>query len=161
MKIAKYYSDVKLPERKHSTDAGLDLYAYINDVNSKSIIIKPGEFCIVETGVTVEIPMGCVGLIWPKSKSDFLIGGGVVDSSYQGQILVKIMNVTKETVYIYHGDAIAQLLIQPVLTPEVNEVSMSDIHRKKSERGDSGGIVSQFDYLVPKPSVPDTIRFHL
>lgn len=144
LKIAKIYDNAILPNRKHYNDAGLDLYACLQTHN-KALTLRPGELDVVETGVMIEIPDGFVGLIWPKSRSDFLIGGGVIDSSYQGQILVKVMNVTNYNVTIYNGDAVAQLLIQPVLIPEVVEVDISEIHRKKSERGNSGGVVSQFN----------------
>ena len=136
IKIAKLHetNQVVLPNRKHPTDAGIDLYAYGN------YTIPRHGWRSVYTGVTIELPKGCVGLIWPKSSSLYLVGAGVIDQDYQGEIIVKLFNTTNIDHVVSHGDPVAQLLIQPVLTPEVVEVSNAQIHKVPTERGDTGGI---------------------
>jgi dUTP pyrophosphatase len=145
IRVAKLYDDAKLPTRKHPTDAGMDLY-YYSDIWEE---ISPMSYSILNTGITIEIPDGYVGLIWPKSRSNYLIGGGVIDSSYQGEILVKVMNVSKEYLMIGPGEAIAQLLIQPIYTPRIALVSTDIIHENKTERNKTGGIATQYTNQNP------------
>ncbi|KKK49219.1 hypothetical protein LCGC14_3137270, partial [marine sediment metagenome] len=76
--------------------------------------------------------------------SNHLIGGGVIDSNYQGEILVKVINYKLQMKVIRRGDAIAQLLIFPIYNPVIlEEVSLDSIHKYKSARGSSGGIVTE------------------
>jgi dUTP pyrophosphatase len=143
IKVTKLFDDVKLPVRKHSTDAGLDLF-YYNPLHEKDpIVILRYEYEILETGVAVYIPEGFVGQFWPKSRSNFLIGGGIEDSGYTGQLLVKVFNPTSYDLFIRSGDAIAQLVILPVETPKVVEVTKEEFDSIKSERGATGGILEQ------------------
>ena len=135
IKVAKLREDAILPTRKHPDDAGIDFYSV------ESVWIQPNNFKIVKTGITVEIPKGYVGLMKPKSRSNFLLGAGVIDAGYQGEIQIKVANVGLGTLAIAYGDAIAQMLIVPVETPAVEEVPLSGIHQEASERGATGGIL--------------------
>lgn len=135
MDCKRLVEDAKLPTRKFKDDAGIDVYALENN------IIPPNKFKVIRTGVTFEIPYGNVMFVWPKSKANFLIGAGVIDSSYQGEILVKIFNGDDSDLIINKHDPIAQLVLVPVFTPEIEEVS--EIHVNKTERGATGGIVNQ------------------
>ena len=135
IKAAKLREDAILPTRKHPDDAGIDFYSV------ESVWIQPNNFKIVKTGITVEIPKGYVGLMKPKSRSNFLLGAGVIDAGYQGEIQIKVANVGLGTLAIAYGDAIAQMLIIPVETPAVEEVPLSGIHQEASERGATGGIL--------------------
>lgn len=141
IKMALISDTAKLPTRKHDSDAGIDLYL---DSPKKDFVVKPGETQIALTGVTVEIPVGYFGWITNKSKNDYLIGGGIVDESYQGELLVKIINTSNTvTLVLTHHFPIAQLLIIPCKVPKVEEVKPEDIHRRESDRKASGGIVNQ------------------
>ena len=135
IKVAKLREDAILPTRKHTDDAGIDFYSV------ESVWIQPNNFKIVKTGITVEIPKGYVGLMKPKSRSNFLLGAGVIDAGYQGEIQIKVANVGLGTLTIAYGEAIAQMLIVPVETPAVEEVPLSGIHQEASERGATGGIL--------------------
>lgn len=137
IRIARLRAGAILPTRSHPTDAGLDIYA------AQAIVIPPHSFAIVPTGITVEIPSGYVGLLKPRGRSNHLLGAGVVDAGYQGEILVKVVNVTDQPLEFNRGDAVGQLVILPVVTPAVLEVDPSEIHAEKSSRGESGGIVAQ------------------
>jgi dUTP pyrophosphatase len=66
-----------------------------------------------------------------------------VDAGYQGEILVKVANVTDVPLRFAAGEAVGQLVIMPVVTPAVEEVSAEEIHVDKSTRGGAGGIVEQ------------------
>lgn len=138
IKIARLAADAKLPTRKHATDAGIDIYS------NQTVTIMPHSFSIVSTGITIEIEPGFVGLLKPKGRNDHLLGAGVVDAGYQGEILVKVSNISSKSMEIHPGDAIGQLVILPVVTPEIIEVGPDQIHKNNSTRGETGGIVDQF-----------------
>lgn len=122
-----------MPERAHATDAGLDLKAPLD------ISIPPGGSCIVDTGVHVEIPAGCVGML--KSKSGLnvyqdITSEGVIDEGYTGSIMVKLYNNNR----FWHrdlkaGNKITQLVILPVVIPD--EIEIVDSF-EETERGDNG-----------------------
>lgn len=137
LRIARLRRDAYLPTRKHPDDAGLDFYA----VERSSI--APFSFGIVPTGITLDIPAGMLGLLKPKGRSNHLLGAGVVDAGYQGEILIKVANPTSEELVFQPGDAVGQLVLLPVYTPAVAEISLEDIHRQRSARSGSGGIVDQ------------------
>lgn len=137
IRIARLRSEAVLPTRKHPADAGMDLYAV------DRVEVAPHSFIIVPTGVTIEIPPGYVGLLKPKGRSDHLLGAGVVDAGYQGEILVKVANPTDQPVIFERGEAVGQMVILPVLTPAIEEVGAEDIHTLRSSRGETGGIVNQ------------------
>jgi dUTP pyrophosphatase len=139
LRIAKLVPGAIVPTRKHPTDAGIDLYA------SAEMTIAPLSYGIVPTGITIELPPGTVGLLKPKGRSNYILGAGVVDVGYQGEILIKIFNPLEKELQIQGGEAIGQLLVIPVLTQIVCEVSLSEIHKDNSARGNSGGIVSQYE----------------
>lgn len=138
IRIARTRPNAVLPTRKHPQDAGIDLYA------AEAALIPPHSSAIVPCGVIIDIPTGFVGLVKPKGRNDHLLGAGVVDAGYQGEILVKIANFTAQPLEIHPGDAIGQMLILPVETPQVEEVSPAEINHQASSRGGSGGIVDQF-----------------
>ena len=135
IKAARLQANAILPTRKHSDDAGIDLYAV------EPVVIKPHTFGIVRTGITVEIPKGFVGLMKPKSRNDHLLGAGVIDAGYQGEIQIKVANISDDPLYIEYGQAVGQMMILPVETPQVEEVPLDQIHKTVSERGATGGIL--------------------
>jgi len=135
--VARLRNDAKLPTRKHPEDAGLDVYAV------EPVIIQAHQFAIVPTGITIEIPAGYVGILKPKGRSNHLLGAGVVDAGYQGEILVKVANLTNDPLLIASGDAVGQMVILPVFTPAVVEVTLDEIHTEKTTRAGTGGIVDQ------------------
>ena len=134
IKFAKLSPEAVLPTRNHPQDAGLDLYA------AEPTLIPPNGFAVIGTGVCFDLEEGWVGLILSKSRSNFLLGGGVVDAGYQGEIRIKTANPTKSPIRIEKGQPIAQLLIVPIVTPAVVEAPAETIYAARSERGASGGI---------------------
>ena len=128
MKFALLTETAKLPTRKNDFDAGIDLY--LDNPDSFYRILYPNETLILHTGVTVEIPRGHFGWIANKSSKDYLIGGGIVDETYQGELLVKVINPTNKYFELKHGDAIAQLLISMILL--TNEASTVTQYKSSS-----------------------------
>jgi len=134
LKVAKTRPEARIPTRKHPTDAGMDLYS------CGEYFIGHGSFALVDTGITVELPKGFVGIIKPKGASQHLIGSGVLDAGYQGEIVVRVFNAGATMISFKPGDPVGQLVILPVMTPEIVEVSLDEIHQEKSARGATGGI---------------------
>lgn len=123
LRIEKISESAKLPIKAHLGDAGYDLYA--NDYYS----IPPYAQALVSTGIRMAIPDGYVGLIWDKSGVAFggiKTMGGVIDSSYRGEIKVIIKNLSEELFNIVPGQKIAQILIQSVSDLAISEESIDD-----------------------------------
>lgn len=130
MKI-KLDENAKMPTRAHDTDAGLDLYA------RETQIIPAKESAIFDTGVHVELPRYTVGML--KSKSGLnvkygLTSEGVIDVGYTGSIKVKLYNNSGFDYTVNAGDKISQLVILPILTPDLELVS----ELGETDRGDKG-----------------------
>ena len=120
-----------MPRRAHDTDAGLDLYS------PEDFVIKARGSYPVDTGVYVEIPEGYAGFIKSKSGLNFKYGiqsEGVVDYGYTGPIMVKMYNHSDKDYTVRAGDKITQLVILPILTPELELVDDLD----ETERGAGG-----------------------
>jgi len=132
IKVELVHELAKAPTRGSADAAGLDLYS------CEAIKIAPRERTLVDTGVSMAIPHGYVGLIWPRSglalKKGIDTGAGVIDSDYRNVIGVLLFNHTKEPYQVCIGDRIAQILIQPVVMGDVSVVSALDA----TDRGESG-----------------------
>lgn len=132
MKVAKLTKDAIIPTRKHITDAGMDIYS------SESGIVEAHKTNVFKTGITMEIPKGYVAQAWPKSRSDYNVGAGIIDDEYQGEILIKIQNHMDFDIVISKGDAIAQIVFVPVHITEIEEVDMDNIHTNRVGRINDG-----------------------
>jgi dUTP pyrophosphatase len=137
IKIKKLHPDAILPSYAHPGDAGLDIYS----VEDK--IIKAGERILVSTGISIEIPEGFVGLVWDKSGLANNFGlktmGGVMDAGYRGEYKIVLFNTSKEDYFIKRGSKIAQLLVQPIITAEIEQVQeLSDTSRGQGGFGSTG-----------------------
>jgi dUTP pyrophosphatase len=119
------------PTRAHDTDAGLDLYAL------EDRIIEAKGDATFKTGVHVQLPHGCAGLLVSKSGLNVkhgITGTGLIDEGYSGEITVKLYNHGGFDYTIRKGDKISQLVILPVLYEPVEIVDEID----GGERGDAG-----------------------
>ena len=120
-----------MPERAHSTDAGLDLRTPID------FSIEPGCSAAVDTGVHIQLPPGTVGMLKSKSglnvKSGILCEG-VIDEGYTGSIVAKIYNHGQYTAFFKAGEKITQLVVLPCLYVEPEEVK----DFTGGERGNNG-----------------------
>ena len=137
MKYARLDPAAKPPTRKNPPDAGADVYALTEST------IPPFSAGVVRTGLTMEVPEGYCLQAWPKSGSDFILGAGIIDSGYQGEIKIKIINYKPEPLTILQGQAVAQLVlvrIGDIAAGTLEEVPLIEIHRELSARGADGGI---------------------
>lgn len=125
-----------LPERAHSHDAGLDIKSPV------TVIVPAHGSAVIDTGVHVEIGVGCVGFL--KSKSGLNVkhdiqSEGVIDSGYTGSIVVKLYNLGDGDYLVERGDKISQLVILPILTPVIEVVdSLGETERGNNGFGSSG-----------------------
>lgn len=121
-------------EQPRNGDAGYDLYA------NEDCSINPNDYSgLISTGVHVEIPDGFVGIIKDRSsiaKKGLHIAGGVIDSSYRGEIKLLFHNSNSQFYDIFVGDKIAQLIIVPVLTLPVEQIELRDL--SSTNRGTAG-----------------------
>jgi len=141
IKVKKLTESAQIPTRANESDAGWDIYS------DEDVIINPNTQKLISTGISVEIPAGTVGLIWPRSglavKHGVDVFAGVVDSGYRGEVKVCLFNAgsvwTTPRVSIAKGDRIAQILFQPVPSFHLQEVdSLSVTGRGAGGFGSSG-----------------------
>lgn len=131
----------KLPTYGSAQAAGADLYACLD----AAVSIAPGETVFVPTGIALEVPAGCAGLIYARSGMACKRGlapankVGVVDSDYRGEIIVALHNHGTVSQTVENGERVAQFVITPVLTPayEVTE-ELSDTARNQGGFGSTG-----------------------
>jgi len=139
VKILK--ENAKLPTYGSAEAAGADLYACL----SAPVTIGPGETAFIPTGIALEVPKGCAGLIYARSGMACKRGlapankVGVVDSDYRGEITVVLHNHGTAPQTVENGERIAQFIITPVLMPayEVAE-GLSDTARDQGGFGSTG-----------------------
>jgi len=128
-----------MPTRANPTDAGLDLRA------AESKLIQSATPTLIDTGVSVQIPRNHVGLVFSRSglaKHGITLSNsvGVIDSDYRGNIMVSVIcNADNERdIFINHGDRIAQLVVVPIVLPEVQVVDEDDEEWLNTARGTGG-----------------------
>ena len=123
IRVKKLREGALLPTYGTAQAAGADLYACLE----APLTIAPGETAWVPTGLALEVPVGCAGLVYARSGLATKRGlapankVGVIDSDYRGEITVVLYNHGSEAQTISSGERIAQLIITPVLTPAYTE----------------------------------------
>lgn len=139
--VKKLDPNAILPTYGSVEAAGADLYACLTE----PITVEPGETAWVSTGLAMEIPRGCAGLVYARSGMACKRGlapankVGVIDSDYRGPITVVLYNHGDKSQTITHGERIAQMIITPVLTPDYEAVEeLSDTGRGHGGFGSTG-----------------------
>ena len=120
-----------MPTRAHVTDAGLDIRSM------ESGVVPAHGSRVFHTGVHIEIPKGCAGLLVSKSGLNIVFdvtSTGLIDEGYTGAILVKLFNHGKLDYWVKKGDKISQLVIIPVIN---EKLELSDA-LPQTERGING-----------------------
>ena len=131
--VKKLFPEAKLPVRATPGSAGYDLAA------SDGKTILPGGRDLIATGLSIKIPQGTYGRIAPRSglavRCGIQVGAGVIDSDYTGEIKIVLFNSDPTNSFVINpGDRIAQLILEKIECPEVEEVS--DL--SNTDRGDGG-----------------------
>lgn len=137
VKIKKLNPEAKIPSYAHPGDAGMDLFSCEED-----FILMPEEKKLIGTGISIELPVGYVSLIWDKSgvaNNGIKTMGGVIEHTYRGEYKVILINLSDKDYEIKKGQKIAQLLIQKIETAEIEETeNLGDSIRGKNAFGSSG-----------------------
>lgn len=141
IRVKKLHPDALLPSYGSVEAAGADLYACLE----AEATVLPGKTVFIPTGIALEVPKGCAGLIYARSSLGTKRGlapankVGVIDSDYRGQVMVALHNHGGEAQTILPGERIAQLLITPVYTPGFVEAEeLSDTSRGAGGFGSTG-----------------------
>ena len=159
LQIKLLSENATLPTRNHSTDAGFDIYA------AETITLEPQEKALISTDVAVNIPKGYVGLLTSRSgvssKTHLVIETGKIDAGFHGNMKINIKNdeqqtneiglyfngvdgkplettdnhVFLRTYKINKGDKLAQLVIVPIVTPELQQVEEFTSESGRGEKG--------------------------
>ncbi|MGO9558848.1 MAG: dUTP diphosphatase [Acidimicrobiales bacterium] len=128
--------DMALPEPAREGDAGIDLRSRVD-----TVLPPAGGRALVPTGIALELPPGCAGLVLPRSGLALRHGvtclnaPGLIDAGYRGEVSVILVNTDPTVAFnIGRGDRIAQLVIVDVMT--VRLVAVPEL--TTSERGEGG-----------------------
>lgn len=134
IKIKKLCPEAVIPSYAHDGDAGLDLTAISKEIIDMSYY----GYYRYKTGISLEIPEGFVGLIYPRSSISntgmiLCNSVGVIDSGYRGEIELRFKHI-KGTKDYNVGDKIGQLIIVPYPKIEFEEIQ----EHSESNRGEEG-----------------------
>jgi len=129
--------DFPLPEYATPGSAGLDLRAMLQS----DTVLEPGQTLLIPTGIAIHIgDPGLAALILPRSglghKHGIVLGNlvGLIDSDYQGELMVSCWNRGQSAFTIAVGERIAQLMLVPVVQARLELVDSFD----SSDRGAGG-----------------------
>jgi dUTP pyrophosphatase len=132
-----------LPSYQSTHAAGLDVMAGVPE--AAPVELKPGGRALIPTGFALEIPVGYEAQVRPRSGlalkhgATLLNAPGTIDSDYRGELMVILINHSRETFTVHRGDRIAQLVIAPVAQVEVVAVeSLGDTKRGGGGFGSTG-----------------------
>lgn len=136
IKVKLLRDGAQMPTYGSTEAAGADLYVCVDT----PVDILPGCTVMLPTGVALEVPKGCAGLVFARSsmgaKRDLAPANkvGVIDSDYRGEIRVALHNHGLKPQMVQPGERVAQLVIVPVYTPGFVQVAQLD----DTERGEGG-----------------------
>ena len=125
IKIKKLYEDSQIPTRGSEYAAGYDLYACLE----RNVYFASNTVEMIPTGIGFEIPEGYFGAVYPRSglasKQGLRLANcvGVIDCGYINQVYVPLINDSNGIRVVQNGDRIAQIIFQPYLDVELNEIN--------------------------------------
>jgi dUTP pyrophosphatase len=136
LKVRRLSAGAVLPAYAHPGDAGLDLYAAV------SASLDPGESKLIATGISIELPPNTEGNVRPRSGLALKHGvtvlnsPGTIDAGYRGEVGVILINHGRARFDVQPGMKIAQLVVAPCLSVDVQETS--DLAGSSREQGGFG-----------------------
>jgi len=129
--------DIELPRRATEGSAGLDLRACID----QPLVLEPGQTQLVPTGIAIHLEdPGLAAVLLPRSglghRHGIVLGNlvGLIDSDYQGQVMVSVWNRGGHPFTVQPGERIAQMVVVPVVQVELEVVAEFE----ESARGAGG-----------------------
>ena len=130
---------VKTPVRSNPSDAGLDVFAFLEH----DITISPLQSKLVPIGLKFGVPHGYMLQVMNRSsvasKRSLIVGAHVIDSGYDGEVFINIHNVGQTPQTIVNGQKIAQLVMIPVISFRASEAKKDNLYGDGitiSDRGD-------------------------
>lgn len=133
----KIGNELPLPAYATEGSAGMDLRACLDD----AVTIEPGETVLIGTGLAIHIgDPGLAGIILPRSglghKHGIVLGNlvGLIDSDYQGELMISCWNRGQKAFTIEPGERLAQYVLVPVVQASLNIVERFE----STERGSGG-----------------------
>ncbi|OQS07349.1 deoxyuridine 5'-triphosphate nucleotidohydrolase [Thraustotheca clavata] len=136
--VKKLSATAILPARGSALAAGFDL------ASAYDCVIPAHGKALVKTDIAIAIPSGCYARVAPRSglswKNHLDVGAGVIDEDYRGNVGVVIFNHANEDFQVKHGDRIAQLILERIISQaDVKEVDeLSETSRGESGFGSTG-----------------------
>lgn len=142
LKIKKVRENARIPKIATSGSAGMDLYACIDE----KIALEPNALVMIPTGLAIELPdSSCAAFIYARSglgvKHGICLsnGVGVIDSDYRGEVCIGLCNVSDKPYVIEPFERVAQMVIAPVIVPEISVVdNLSETDRGQGGFGSTG-----------------------
>jgi len=132
LKVKKLSENATLPVRSSPLAAGYDL------ASAEDTVVPAQGKALVKTDLSIKVPSGTYGRVAPRSglawKNFIDTGAGVIDEDYRGNVGVVLFNHAKEDFIVKKGDRIAQLVLERIATPPVEEVENLD----NTDRGAGG-----------------------
>lgn len=155
LEYAVVHDNVFPPTRANPSDVGLDLFfspdVKLGDFDQEknmplgSIVIMPNQCVKLRTGLRFAIPHGfCLEIknrSSVSSKKELLVGGGVIDPGYDGEVVIIMHNVGRNLQMVKPGDKIAQAVLFPVIHVRPILVDNEELYEDNiamSERGKNG-----------------------
>ncbi len=118
-----------IPKRATEGSAGHDLYALLDE----PVIVRPGGLVRIPTGIAIALPCpDYAAFVYARSGLAIKFGiapsncVGVIDSDYRGEVIVGLTNHSSEPYTIQNGERIAQMILAPVVLPEIIESDTLD-----------------------------------
>ena len=137
IEICKMSDNASIPFRNTEHSAGLDL------LTAYDYCIRPNEICRIKTDLQIKIPPDSYGQI--SSRSSCAIKGlitlaGIIDADFRGNIVIVVINLSRNTIFVSKKDRIAQLIIIKIYNQfEISEVEkLDDTSRGAKGFGSSG-----------------------
>lgn len=137
LKIKKLNENAIIPKTATGGSAGMDLCA----CTETAVTLAPGERKLIPTGIAIALESNAyVAYIYARSglavKQGITLSNcvGVIDSDYRGELKVGLINLSSEPYTVQNGDRIAQLVIAPVIMPQIEECDELD----ETERASGG-----------------------
>ena len=132
--VEKINQKAIIPFQAHEGDAGMDLFSV------EEVILKPMERKLVHTGIKIQLPKNTEAQIRPRSGLALKNGitvlntPGTIDEGYRGEIGIILINLGTEEFKVEEGMNVAQMVIKPTLSLEVEEV----VELTETTRGQGG-----------------------
>lgn len=132
--VEKINQKAIIPFQAHEGDAGMDLFSV------EEVILKPMERKLVHTGIKIQLPKNTEAQIRPRSGLALKNGitvlntPGTIDEGYRGEIGIILINLGTEEFKVEEGMKVAQMVIKPTLSLEVEEV----VELTETTRGQGG-----------------------